>query len=103
MPTKRSALNRLTAYNWYLGTASWRTQCKFVLKRANGICERCGRRPPSQVHHLTYERLFQELPSDLLAVCRQCLAEIHWRQPANDNQMQFRFDLPEEPDEPDEP
>jgi hypothetical protein len=28
----------------------------------------------------------------LLAVCRPCHAEIHWRQPANDNQIQFPFE-----------
>jgi len=37
----------------------------------------------------------------LIAVCRQCHAEIHWRQPANDNQIQFRF-FEEEDAEPGE-
>ena len=35
-----------------------------------------------------------KLPSDLLALCKQCHSEIHWRQPANDNQIQFNFDFP---------
>jgi predicted HNH restriction endonuclease len=41
----------------------------------------------------------EKIPSDLVALCRQCHSEIHWRQPANDNQIQFSFDFPEEPEE----
>jgi len=85
------AFNRKTAYHRYLGQDFWRERREHILKPANGKCEKCGQRPPTEVHHLTYIRVFQELPSDLLAVCRQCHAEIHWRQPANDNQIQFRF------------
>jgi hypothetical protein len=85
------AFNRKTAYHWYLGSRFWRERSEYILKRANYICEKCGQRPGTEVHHLTYIRVFQELPSDLLAVCRQCHAEIHWRQPANDNQIQFPF------------
>jgi hypothetical protein len=87
-------LCRQTAYHWYLGSAFWREKSQYILRRANYICEKCGIRPATEVHHLTYERVFQEHPSDLLAVCRQCHAEIHWRQPANDNQIQFVFDFP---------
>jgi hypothetical protein len=88
------AFNRPTPYHWYLGSAFWRERREHVLQRANRMCEKCGKRAATEVHHLTYIRVFQELPSDLLAVCRQCHAEIHWRQPANDNQIQFIFDFP---------
>jgi predicted HNH restriction endonuclease len=53
------------------------------------------------VHHLTYIRVFQELPSDLVALCKPCHAEIHWQQPANDNQLQFSFDFSENEEEDD--
>jgi hypothetical protein len=99
MSIKRSALNRLTAYSWYLASPSWQERREWILKRASYICEKCRKRPATQVHHLTYIRVFQELPSDLLALCCQCHAEIHWRQPANDNQLQFSFDLPAAPEE----
>ena len=69
----------------------------------NNTCEKCGKRRATEVHHLTYLRVFNELPSDLMALCRQCHAEVHWRQPANDNQIQFSFDFPEAPEtEPEE-
>jgi 5-methylcytosine-specific restriction endonuclease McrA len=92
--TKRSALIRHTAYAWYLGSEFWRERREHILYRANYTCENCGKRPANEVHHLTYVRVFNELPSDLVALCKQCHAEIHWRQPANDNQLQCAFDLP---------
>jgi hypothetical protein len=72
---------------------------EWILKRANYSCEKCKDWPATEVHHLTYVRVFNELPSDLIALCKQCHAEIHWRQPANDNQMQFSFDFPAAPEE----
>ena|SRR5215469_6266112 len=95
---KRSALNRLTAYDWYRVSPSWHERRKWILKRANGVCEKCRKRPATEVHHLTYKRVFNEDMADLIALCRQCHAEIHWRQPANDNQIQLSFDFPETPD-----
>ena len=95
----RRAFNRLSAYTWYLGSAFWRERREHILHRANYICEKCRTRPATEVHHLTYIRVFGELPSDLVALCRQCHSEIHWRQPANDNQIQFAFDFPEPQEE----
>jgi 5-methylcytosine-specific restriction endonuclease McrA len=94
-----SALNQKTTYAWYLGSAFWNERRAFILKRANGICEKCGIRPATEVHHLTYLRVFKELPTDLVALCRKCHAEIHLRQPANDNQLAFNFDADKEEEE----
>ena len=102
MTIKRSALNRLTAYSWYLVSSSWHERREWIFKRAAYICEKCRKRPATEVHHLTYDRIFNEDPADLMALCRQCHAEFHWRQPANDNQIQFSFDFPDEPEEEDE-
>jgi HNH endonuclease len=97
-----NAYNRAASYHWYLGSAFWRERREFILQRAGHICEKCGKRPATEVHHLTYVRVFQELPSDLVALCKACHAEIHWRQPANDNQLQFSFDFPEDEEEDNE-
>ena len=92
------AYSRVAAYHWYLGAAFWRERREFILERASHICERCRKRRATEVHHLTYIRtyirVFQELPSDLVALCKPCHTEIHWRQPANDNQLQLSFDFP---------
>jgi len=82
-----------TAYAWYLASPSWHERRQWILKRATYICEKCRKRPATQVHHLTYVRVFNELPTDLVALCKQCHNEIHWRQPANDNQLQLSFDF----------
>jgi hypothetical protein len=100
--TTMPAYNSKSAYHWYLGSRSWREKSQYILERDNHTCQKCLKRRATQVHHLTYKRVFQELPSDLLAVCRQCHAEIHWRQPANDNQIQFVFDLPTAEDKPED-
>jgi 5-methylcytosine-specific restriction endonuclease McrA len=97
----KESLNRRATYEWYRISPSWHERRKWILKRANGICEKCRRRPATEVHHLTYKRVFNEYPADLMALCRPCHAEIHWRQPANDNQIQLTFDFPEEPDNDD--
>ena len=88
-----SALNRKSAYQWYLGSAFWRERQDACLRRANFTCERCKKRRATQVHHLTYLRVFNEMPSDLSALCYQCHKTIHWRQPANDNQIQLELNL----------
>jgi hypothetical protein len=98
MSAKRSALNLRAAYAWYLGSPSWQERREWILQRANNVCEKCKQRVATEVHHVTYIRVFNENPADLIALCRQCHAEIHWRQPANDNQIQFSFDLPTAPD-----
>jgi len=45
------------------------------------------------VHHLTYVGVFNESPSDLVALCDRCHADLHHKTPANDNQLTM-FPLP---------
>ena len=45
---------------------------RFVLYRAQGSCDRCGSKGPLQVHHITYDRLYDEKPEDLEALCLKC-------------------------------
>lgn len=66
-----------TAYNAYLETDEWRQRRAKVLKRAGGICEGCRKRPATQVHHLTYDRVRNEMLFDLVAVCGPCHSQIH--------------------------
>lgn len=74
-------------YN-YLRSDKWQEKRKAVFERAlknancnnlHGICERCGYKPWKpilQVHHLTYERLYDEDLSDLMLVCPRCHREL---------------------------
>ena len=80
-----NGIDKKSAYLWYLGTDFWRAKRQEAMARANWVCQRCHKRLATQVHHLTYERVFNELASDLLPVCSTCHREIHFRRPANDN------------------
>ena len=87
--------NRKVAYQWYLGTAFWRAKSDEAIARANGICQICHKRRATQTHHLTYERVFNELATDLQPVCSACHHAIHQRKAANDNEPQLPFPIAE--------
>jgi hypothetical protein len=65
-------------YAEYLNSPEWKQRRQESLRRAKYTCARCGRIKPAaqlHVHHLTYERLGNELPSDLQVVCLVCHRE----------------------------
>lgn len=64
-------------YNHYLKSPAWERRRNLVFERANGICEGCGRNAATQAHHLTYDRLGNEMLFDLVAVCESCHLSIH--------------------------
>jgi hypothetical protein len=47
--------------------------------RANNLCEGCGRRRAAQVHHLTYDHVFDEFLWELIAICDECHSRVHDR------------------------
>lgn len=64
----------------YLKSPKWNTLRKAILKRDNYTCQSCGvSGVPLDVHHITYSRLLNEHPSDLVSVCRNCHKSIHDR------------------------
>src|SRR5262249_17294921 len=65
------------AYESYLSSPEWDDRRALVLKRARGICEGCGQVPATEVHHLTYSHVGNELLWQLVAVCRRCHARVH--------------------------
>jgi 5-methylcytosine-specific restriction endonuclease McrA len=85
-------VTRISAYHWYLASPYWKVRRRAALKRANYLCQNCGQRA-TQVHHLTYVGVFNESPSDLVALCDRCHADLHHKTPANDNQLTM-FPLP---------
>jgi hypothetical protein len=64
-------------YRVYLSSPAWYEKRDAAIRGAGGICECCDYFPAAQAHHLTYERIGNELPSDLMAVCSYCHALIH--------------------------
>ena len=64
-------------YLLHLQSDYWKNIRLQVLERDNNTCQECKEKPATEVHHLTYERLGNELLEDLLAVCRICHLNIH--------------------------
>ncbi len=79
-PKRHSATSgspRLGSYQEYLQSNSWARKRAFMLQRAGNRCQLCNTRGPLQVHHRTYDRIFQERPDDLIVLCRSCHARFH--------------------------
>lgn len=64
-------------YDAYLLSDAWAARRRQVLDRAEGLCEGCGERRATQVHHLTYAHLGDEFLWELKAVCRACHTRLH--------------------------
>jgi len=67
---------RREEYRRYLRSPQWKARCAAVLKRDKGCCRFCGGRA-TQVHHLTYARIFNESLYDLVAICENCHRALH--------------------------
>lgn len=64
-------------YQEYLEGPEWQRIRDKVLARANNVCEGCLEAPATQVHHATYDNIYDELAFQLLAVCRSCHEKVH--------------------------
>lgn len=76
----RAKLKKLRAmpYAEYLASSHWSKRRKVALEKAGRKCSACKSASDGlDVHHNTYERLGEELDSDLLVLCRPCHALFH--------------------------
>ena len=64
-------------YSAYLKTKQWEEKRKLVLERDKYVCQGCRRNKAHQVHHLTYDNVFNELLFVLISVCIACHRLIH--------------------------
>lgn len=64
-------------YEEYLASDKWARKRKAILERDKGLCQACLKRQATEVHHLTYERIFDEPMFDLVAICRPCHERLH--------------------------
>lgn len=98
-------------YKEYLLSNEW-MEVKIDLLQSRGCkCEKCNKqKPPNKlhVHHKTYERIFNELPSDLIILCARChmkqhkdiipkktLVKFGIKKPKNKNPVKRKFTAPE--------
>lgn len=78
--TKRSESEKrdwIARYEAVLQSPEWKEKRRLVLIRCKGVCEGCGQRPATEIHHLTYAMLGREMLFQLVGVCDHCHAEIH--------------------------
>jgi hypothetical protein len=73
---QRTRAEWLAKYHVYLLSEPWRKRRDGAMERAGWRCERCGERA-EHVHHRSYERVFEERPEDLEAVCGACHRHEH--------------------------
>jgi hypothetical protein len=72
-------------YPLYLQSPAWREKRQQVLERDSFTCQTCGaRNVPLQVHHKTYDRVFNESLYDLISLCEPCHQQAdRWRKMSN--------------------
>lgn len=68
-------------YLVYLNSKAWKDRRALVFKRCADTCERCGKFAVTEVHHLTYSRIFREELEDLQGVCDYCHDFLHRKRP----------------------
>ena len=68
--------SKYAKYNNYIQSKDWKAKRTEALNRDNNLCRVCGNKA-EEVHHITYENLFNEKLEDLLSVCQKCHIEIH--------------------------
>lgn len=69
-----------TPYIKYLKSSKWKALRKEVLYKRGRICERCKedlKGKITDIHHKTYENIFNESPEDLEILCRACHEKEH--------------------------
>ncbi len=59
-------------YRDYINSRRWKNKRKAKIKESGHFCNKCGSVRFLQVHHLTYERLGNELLEDLEILCDNC-------------------------------
>lgn len=69
--------NRREQYREYLDSWEWAEKAYKVKKRANFICEGCLKEPATEVHHKTYDHIYNEFMFELVALCSDCHRRIH--------------------------
>lgn len=66
------SVGRRAVYCAYLHTDHWAEVRQKVMRRARGWCEGCGEHRATEVHHLTYDHVGNEMLFELVALCREC-------------------------------
>lgn len=82
-PTKEQSVGQIVDFRYrnYISSDAWKQKRLERLEHDGRECSECGNTKHLQVHHLTYERLGNELLRDLLTLCDTCHSRLHGRVP----------------------
>lgn len=80
-------------YVMYLTSPEWLIKKHDVRRRSGGICENCKQAPAQECHHLNYDRLGDELLTDLMDVCKPCHEILDRKRKLNNPRVQARLML----------
>ena len=64
-------------YKEYLQSDTWKAKRKAVLIRDGLRCQLCGHEKNLHVHHVTYDRIYDEDLDDLITLCSDCHSGLH--------------------------
>jgi len=64
-------------YDDYLNSENWRNKRAIVLKRDKYLCQGCFVNKATQVHHLSYKNVGDELLFQLISICDVCHEKCH--------------------------
>lgn len=64
-------------YKEYIHSTAWKKKREQALELAGYKCSKCPKTHRLQVHHLTYDRLFNEEVEDLQVLCFDCHSRLH--------------------------
>jgi hypothetical protein len=67
-------------YSEYIASAEWRAKAEAAKERCGQRCQTCNvhrSKTTLDAHHRTYERIGEELPEDLIVLCRDCHSLFH--------------------------
>lgn len=64
-------------YSSYLLSDEWKQKRHLVLSRCGEVCEGCGNREATEVHHITYSHIYDEFLFQLLGLCAACHKRWH--------------------------
>lgn len=72
MPNFGNPLMSAEAKHQYLQSPEWKALKKLKLEQSNHKCQLCSSTSNLHLHHLTYDRLGNELLTDLTILCNHC-------------------------------
>jgi len=64
-------------YHRYINSPEWRARRKTYFQKHPPICARCKTGEHIHLHHMTYDRLGEELDVDMVPLCEPCHDQVH--------------------------